>query len=332
MARPAVRLNRRPNFLNPMRALLAIAAVSLIGLTAVSTAAAVPGADSTRSRIRVLEQRVIEATRAIPAATRAERQAQRGLDAAERRLAAVQRRLDARARSHRAGQALLASRLREIYRAGDEDPLVAALLSSGGLAGLASERSASERIAQADASLVARLRADRRQVAVIERARERDAAAARSARDQAAAQRARIVGLRAERAAALRSARAQLARLEARERRADRRRAERAAAAAAPGASTATTPRNGRWPAVPGGPSRAVLERIAQCESGGNPRSIGGGGQFRGKYQFMQSTWEAMGGTGDPAAASEAEQDYRAAVLFVKWGPGQWPVCASFAR
>ena len=75
-----------------------------------------------------------------------------------------------------------------------------------------------------------------------------------------------------------------------------------------------------------------MLDRIAQCESGGNPRSIGGGGQFRGKYQFMQSTWEAMGGTGDPAAASEAEQDYRAAVLFVKWGPGQWPVCAAFAR
>ena len=46
----------------------------------------------------------------------------------------------------------------------------------------------------------------------------------------------------------------------------------------------------------------------------------------------MQSTWEAMGGTGDPAAASEAEQDYRAALLFVREGPGQWPVCASFAR
>ena len=83
---------------------------------------------------------------------------------------------------------------------------------------------------------------------------------------------------------------------------------------------------------MPGGPSRAVLERIAWCESRGNPRSIGGGGQFRGKYQFMQSTWEAMGGTADPAQATEAEQDYRAAVLFVKWGPGQWPVCAAFAR
>ena len=46
----------------------------------------------------------------------------------------------------------------------------------------------------------------------------------------------------------------------------------------------------------------------------------------------MTSTWEAMGGKGDPAKASEAEQDYRAALLFVKWGPGQWPVCAAFAR
>jgi hypothetical protein len=25
---------------------------------------------------------------------------------------------------------------------------------------------------------------------------------------------------------------------------------------------------------------------IAQCESGGNPGAIGGGGAFRGKYQF----------------------------------------------
>lgn len=315
-----------------MRALLAIAAVSLAGITTVSAAAAAPSADSTRSRIRVLEQRVIEANRAIPAAQRAENAAQIRLDAAERRLADAQRRLDARARTHRAGQALLASRLREIYRSDDEDPLVAALISSGGLAELASERAADERTAQADAALVARLRADRRQMARIERARERDAEQATAARDEAAAQRSRLEGLRSSRAAALRTARADLQRIEARERRADRRRAQRAAAAATPGASTATTPPNGRWPAVPGGPSRAVLERIAQCESGGNPRSIGGGGQFRGKYQFMQSTWEAMGGTGDPAAASEAEQDYRAAVLFVRWGADQWPVCAAFAR
>ena len=50
------------------------------------------------------------------------------------------------------------------------------------------------------------------------------------------------------------------------------------------------------------------LEAIAQCESHGNPRAIGGGGQFRGKYQFTYATWAAVGGSGDPAAAPESEQ------------------------
>ncbi len=75
-------------------------------------------------------------------------------------------------------------------------------------------------------------------------------------------------------------------------------------------------------------PIPPILETIAACESGGNPRAIGGGGLFRGKYQFMRSTWEAVGGTGDPAAAPEAEQDRRAAILLARSGPGQWPVCS----
>ena len=65
--------------------------------------------------------------------------------------------------------------------------------------------------------------------------------------------------------------------------------------------------------------------RIAACESGGDPRAIGGGGAYRGKYQFSYSTWAAVGGSGDPAAAPEAEQDRRAAMLYARSGPGQWP-------
>ena len=303
-----------------------------MGLTFSPAAMAVPGADDARSRIRVLEQRVIDANRAIPAARRAEATAALRLERARTRLASVERRLDQRASAHRAGQAILARRLREIYRAEDRDPLVTALLSTDGLAALASERADTERIAREDASLVARLRADRREAAVLDRARQRDVTAAERARDEASARRAEVEGLRQSRAGALREARRTLARIEARERRASARRERAAAAASSPGAGTAGSPRRGRWPAVPGGPSTAVLERIAYCESRGNPRAIGGGGTFRGKYQVMQSTWEAMGGRGDPAKATEAEQDYRAAVLFVRWGPGQWPVCAAFAR
>jgi hypothetical protein len=72
-----------------------------------------------------------------------------------------------------------------------------------------------------------------------------------------------------------------------------------------------------------------ALQAIARCESGGNPRAVGGGGAYRGKYQFSYSTWAAVGGSGDPAAAPEAEQDRRAAMLYARSGPSQWPVCGS---
>lgn len=84
-----------------------------------------------------------------------------------------------------------------------------------------------------------------------------------------------------------------------------------------------------RADSVPGGPGRAALERIAACESGGDPTAIGGGGAFRGKYQFDTGTWASVGGSGDPAAAPEAEQDYRAALLYARSGSSPWPVCGS---
>jgi Transglycosylase-like domain len=73
-------------------------------------------------------------------------------------------------------------------------------------------------------------------------------------------------------------------------------------------------------------PIPAVLESIAHCESHGDPRAISAGGTYRGKYQFSFSTWASVGGEGDPAAASETEQDRRAAMLY-RSGPGHWPVC-----
>jgi hypothetical protein len=69
------------------------------------------------------------------------------------------------------------------------------------------------------------------------------------------------------------------------------------------------------------------LEAIARCESGGDPRAVSANGLYRGKYQFAVSTWQSVGGTGDPAAAPEAEQDRRALMLYERSGPGQWPVC-----
>jgi peptidoglycan hydrolase-like protein with peptidoglycan-binding domain len=73
----------------------------------------------------------------------------------------------------------------------------------------------------------------------------------------------------------------------------------------------------------------ALLQRIAECESGGDPTMVSSNGVYRGKYQFAVSTWRAVGGSGDPAAASEAEQDRRAAMLMRVQGPSAWPVCAN---
>jgi Transglycosylase-like domain/Putative peptidoglycan binding domain len=71
-----------------------------------------------------------------------------------------------------------------------------------------------------------------------------------------------------------------------------------------------------------------TLQRIAQCESGGNPSAVSADGQYRGKYQFDRATWERLGGTGDPAQADEAEQDRLAAKLLSQSGTSPWPNCA----
>jgi hypothetical protein len=70
-----------------------------------------------------------------------------------------------------------------------------------------------------------------------------------------------------------------------------------------------------------------ILRLIAECESGGNPRAVSPGGQYRGKYQFSVDTWRNLGGEGDPAAAPEAEQDRMALKLYRRSGTAPWPNC-----
>jgi uncharacterized protein YabE (DUF348 family) len=77
-------------------------------------------------------------------------------------------------------------------------------------------------------------------------------------------------------------------------------------------------------PAAGGGLNWAAL---AACESGGNPGAVSSTGKYRGLYQFSYATWAAVGGSGDPAAASAGEQTMRAQVLYARSGAGQWPTC-----
>ncbi len=74
--------------------------------------------------------------------------------------------------------------------------------------------------------------------------------------------------------------------------------------------------------------SGSLLQRIAQCESGGNPGAVSPDGRYRGKYQFSRATWRALGGRGDPAAAPESVQDAMAAKLLAARGTSPWPNCA----
>jgi uncharacterized protein YabE (DUF348 family) len=68
---------------------------------------------------------------------------------------------------------------------------------------------------------------------------------------------------------------------------------------------------------------------LAACESGGRPDAVSSSGTYRGMYQFSQSTWNSVGGSGDPAAASADEQTFRAQLLYQRSGAGQWPHCGS---
>jgi hypothetical protein len=70
-----------------------------------------------------------------------------------------------------------------------------------------------------------------------------------------------------------------------------------------------------------------VLQRIAECESGGNPSAVSPGGTYRGKYQFTRETWRRLGGDGDPADAPEWLQDRMALKLYRESGTASWPSC-----
>ncbi len=69
------------------------------------------------------------------------------------------------------------------------------------------------------------------------------------------------------------------------------------------------------------------LAAIRACESSGNYGAVSPDGLYRGAYQFDLPTWQSVGGSGDPAAASSAEQDARASQLWSQRGSNPWPSC-----
>jgi hypothetical protein len=68
-------------------------------------------------------------------------------------------------------------------------------------------------------------------------------------------------------------------------------------------------------------------QALAECESGGDPTIVSSSGRYHGLYQFDRSTWQSVGGTGLPSAASPDEQTRRAMALYDARGAGPWPTC-----
>jgi len=105
-----------------------------------------------------------------------------------------------------------------------------------------------------------------------------------------------------------------------------------ASAAAVPPPAVRSTPTAGQGAtltqAVPSsGAGAGYLAAIRACESTGNYGAVSADGLYRGAYQFDRQTWQSVGGSGDPAAASPAEQDARASQLWSQRGANPWPNC-----
>ena len=265
-------------------------------------------------------------------------------DAAHGRLTAVRGRIqdntDAlkRARAELAkARAQLAFRVSAIYRQPQPSGLEV-LLRSGSLSEAMSRIDLLDRVQRQDGELVKgiadsqeRIRAAR--VQLIE-----DQKVAKQESKEARVRLGEVRSVRTARRGVLLSARRQLSVLIAAEvgRQADARRlaALRAAqrrVARRTGGGAAATPVVSA-PAAPSGSGsgtdvNGALGRIALCESGGNPVAVSPSGLYRGKYQFDPQTWQRLGGSGDPAAAPEAEQDRIAGILYSQRGAASWPVC-----
>jgi LysM repeat protein len=78
---------------------------------------------------------------------------------------------------------------------------------------------------------------------------------------------------------------------------------------------------------VSSGGAGGNLAAIRACESSGNYGAVSADGLYGGAYQFDRQTWQSVGGSGNPAAASAAEQDARASQLWSQRGSNPWPNC-----
>ena len=303
--------------------------------------------DAQRGQVRTLEAELTGIDQQASAAAGAHAEAQRRVADLRERIAETVVSLRETRAAHAVAVQRLSDRLVAIYTGEPPPSLVEVLLTSGGLSDAIQAQGALEAIGDADAAIVSSLEAQPRPA---HPPRVRAADEPRGGRGQPG--RGRVPDGRASEPAERPAGRARPRPRQPR-RPAGPAIAERGGPARQPqGGGGGRRPRRG-GPAAPGGsgtapaapaPSApaaapeattstpgtsvaAALERIAQCESGGNPRAVSSNGLYFGKYQFSLGTWQGVGGQGNPAEAPEEEQDRRAAILYAQSGPAPWPVC-----
>jgi hypothetical protein len=71
-----------------------------------------------------------------------------------------------------------------------------------------------------------------------------------------------------------------------------------------------------------------VWGALARCESGGNPRAVGGGGRYFGAFQFSLGTWHSLGYGGNPVDYDYGTQLAAAQRLVARGGWRQFPACS----
>jgi peptidoglycan hydrolase CwlO-like protein len=331
----------RPGGRGPIAALVLGVGIALGVFAAVTLAA--PGDDlgagealqEKRGQIRVLEAELQRIDADATAAAGEHAAARRRIGALERRIRETALAMAEARAAHAVAEDRLADRIVALYV--QEPPsLVEVVLSSGGLSEMVDAGHVLEAIGDSDRSILRGLEESRARLAALKAELEGSRAEAVAAEAAARGRMDDLQGLLGSRRVVLRQARVSLDALEAQGgRRQEAGRRERPLEAA--GREAEAQFLGQADPSAPAGLSASVqppaasvaaaLERIAQCESGGNPRAVSSSGQYRGKYQFAIGTWQGLGGTGDPAAAPETEQDRLAALLYARSGPAPWPIC-----
>jgi hypothetical protein len=82
---------------------------------------------------------------------------------------------------------------------------------------------------------------------------------------------------------------------------------------------------------VGGGVDELNWYALAGCESNHDPNAYTSRGPYYGLYQFSMSSWQLVGGQGDPRDASVNEQTYRAKLLYKRAGDSSpWPTCGHY--